>query len=73
MGLVYECMGKKIENPMLESSSDMELEEKFASFFIEKNWENKKQSRSTTFVYSTDMTNTYITWKFYLTIGRWCK
>ena len=29
-------MGKKIENPMPESSSDMELAEKCVSFFIEK-------------------------------------
>ena len=34
--LVSELMGKKTENPMPGSSSDMELTEKLASFFIGK-------------------------------------
>ena len=34
--IVSELKGKKIENPMPESLSDVELAEKFASFFIEK-------------------------------------
>ena len=34
--LVSELIGKKIENPVSESLLDIELSEKFASFFIEK-------------------------------------
>ena len=41
--LVPELTGKKIENPMPESLSDMALAEKFASFFNEKNWNNLDQ------------------------------